>query len=244
MQSLGYTYDADDNVTAIADGVTSGNSQSFSYDVLNRLVGATGGYGTIAYTYDPVGNLVVRRTTNGSQSATEDFSYVANSNRLAWVSQDGNMYRQFLYTPTGNVAFDINGSNAAGLVYNNDNRLSAVTASNLYATSLGTLYTYDGFDRRTSTIDAPRWALPWIIPILLQPIPAAARSTLTRVSRRRRSTPKRVARAGVSTRSWFSRIRSVPVSCSAPSADGTSSISEKVTVGYSVTWKKSAERRW
>jgi YD repeat-containing protein len=106
VQSLGYTYDADDNVTAIADGVTSGNSQGFSYDVLNRLVGATGGYGTIAYTYDPVGNLVVRRTTNGSQSATENFSYVANSNRLAWVSQNGNMYRQFLYTPTGNVAFD------------------------------------------------------------------------------------------------------------------------------------------
>jgi RHS repeat-associated protein len=150
VQSLGYTYDADDNVTAIADGVTSGNSQSFSYDVLNRLVGATGGYGTIAYTYDPVGNLVVRRTTNGSQSATEDFSYVANSNRLAWVSQDGNMYRQFLYTPTGNVAFDINGSSAAGLVYNNDNRLSAVTASNLYATSLGTLYTYDAFGQRLS----------------------------------------------------------------------------------------------
>src|SRR5439155_22162169 len=37
MQNLSYSYDAANNVTAIADGVTPGNSQGFTYDVLNRL---------------------------------------------------------------------------------------------------------------------------------------------------------------------------------------------------------------
>jgi RHS repeat-associated protein len=144
VQNLGYGYDADNNVTAIADGIASGNSQNFGYDVLNRLVIAAGGYGTIAYSYDLVGNLATRQTTAGNQSATENFGYLANSNRLASMSQNNSVVRQFIYTPTCNVAFD-NSSTSLGLAYNGDNRLAGVTTP-----SLGLLYTYDAFGQRLS----------------------------------------------------------------------------------------------
>ena len=56
VQGLTYGYDAANNVLSIADAVTSGNSQSFGYDALNRLTSATGGYGSLGYTYDSNGN--------------------------------------------------------------------------------------------------------------------------------------------------------------------------------------------
>lgn len=55
-QNLTYGYDAANNVLSIADGVTSANSQSFTYDTLDRLLHPSGSYGPLAYTYDKVGN--------------------------------------------------------------------------------------------------------------------------------------------------------------------------------------------
>ena len=59
LQNLGYAYYPTNNVQTITDAVNSGNSQSFSYDNLQRLSSAAGGYGSFAYTYDKDGNLVV-----------------------------------------------------------------------------------------------------------------------------------------------------------------------------------------
>ena len=78
LQNLSYGYDVADKVLSLTDGVTSGNSQTLEYDVLNRLTGAKGSYGSLAYTYDTVGN----RLTQTLGSVTSSFSYKANSNRL------------------------------------------------------------------------------------------------------------------------------------------------------------------
>jgi RHS repeat-associated protein len=56
IQGLTYAYDAANNVRSIVDAVTSGNSQSLGYDALDRLTSATGGYGSLGYTYDSNGN--------------------------------------------------------------------------------------------------------------------------------------------------------------------------------------------
>ena len=62
IQNLAYAYDRDSNVTSIADIVYSQNEQ-FTYDPMNRLISATGaGYGSQAYTYDAVGNLLSKGT--------------------------------------------------------------------------------------------------------------------------------------------------------------------------------------
>lgn len=70
LQQLTYTYDRDDNVKTLTDGVNSGQQQCFGYDWLDRLTSAfTGnsacsaysGVGTgpynASYRYDPLGNL-------------------------------------------------------------------------------------------------------------------------------------------------------------------------------------------
>ena len=59
--SLDYGYDGVGNITGIADG-RSGMSQTFAYDVLDRLTHADGFYGPLTYTYDAHGN---RQTQNG-----------------------------------------------------------------------------------------------------------------------------------------------------------------------------------
>jgi RHS repeat-associated protein len=67
VQNLGYGYDAANNVLSITDHITSGNSQAFQYDELNRLTGAQGGYGTLGYSYGPNGD---RLTENPTSTAT------------------------------------------------------------------------------------------------------------------------------------------------------------------------------
>ena len=85
LQNLTYAYDAANNVSSIADGVTSANSQSFGYDALNRLTSATGGYGSFGYTYDSVGN----RLTQSLGGSATTYAYAPRSNQLASVSANG-----------------------------------------------------------------------------------------------------------------------------------------------------------
>jgi RHS repeat-associated protein len=137
-RTLGYTYDADDNLLKIAD-TTPGGSQSFAYDALDRLTRANGFFGGLRNRYDPVGN-VLSQTLKGVEST---FAYAAGSNRLQSISSGGKVARQFAYTPFGNVASDAQQGNTLALAYNDDDRLASV------ATKAGTWeYLYDGFEER------------------------------------------------------------------------------------------------
>jgi RHS repeat-associated protein len=152
MQNLSYSYDAANNVTAIADGVTPGNSQSFGYDALDRLVSAAGGYGSLAYAYDPVGNVLTSMANDGYQSATVNFSY-ASGNRLAALMQGGTAIRQLGYTASGNAASDLKLQAGAwvgnDLHYNQDGRLATVVTEPASGkASQSTSYAYDAFGQR------------------------------------------------------------------------------------------------
>ncbi len=65
LQDLTYAYDAAGNITAITDGrpstrvgaVETSETQAFTYDPANRLLAATGAYGTRRFAYDAPGNL-------------------------------------------------------------------------------------------------------------------------------------------------------------------------------------------
>ena len=61
LSSLSYTLDAADNVSSIADNVSSANNQSFTYDSLDRLLTATGPYGALSWTFN---------TSNARQTQT------------------------------------------------------------------------------------------------------------------------------------------------------------------------------
>lgn len=94
-----YTYDANANITAIADGVSGSNSQTLGYDGLNRLTynNAPHAWGTETYTYDPLNNL--RATMQGAASVTFnlDTNYRFNTTLI-----DGALFAAYQYDANGN----------------------------------------------------------------------------------------------------------------------------------------------
>ena len=96
LQDLGYTFDQGGNVTKLTDA-THG-TQTYSYDALDRLTGATGGYGTLTYGYNQIGNLLTnskvgtysynasgassKRPHAVTQAGTDTYSYDANGNLI------------------------------------------------------------------------------------------------------------------------------------------------------------------
>jgi RHS repeat-associated protein len=108
IQSLTYGYDAVDNVLSITDGNVASNSQTFSYDVLNRLAGANGGYGAFGYTYDANGNRVTENPTShaGISLPLDGLGSVTaltynQTGRLATVSAGGQQVTQYTYDAMG-----------------------------------------------------------------------------------------------------------------------------------------------
>jgi RHS repeat-associated protein len=140
LQYLNYGYDANDNVLSIIDTVTPANTQALGYDVMNRLVSATGSYGTLQYAYDLVGN----RQSQTVAGTVQNYTYTTGSNRLAAITQGGTTLHQFAYSPTGNVTQD----NRAGTVFN----FAYLQADRLRTVQQGSTpvatYFYDAFGQR------------------------------------------------------------------------------------------------
>jgi len=131
--SLSYpTYDANGNITAINNVLDATKNKSFSYDTLDRLSTATasGIWGSLAWTYDGVGN----RQTEGSTS----YTYQPNTNKLNTVG--GTSY-----------GFDNNGNTtsqaARQYTYNQNQRLIQVVDGAMTAT-----YTYNGLGQRVKKV--------------------------------------------------------------------------------------------
>ncbi|HEU5352163.1 MAG TPA: Ig-like domain repeat protein [Terracidiphilus sp.] len=146
LQNLGYAYYPTNNVQTITDAVNSGNSQSFSYDNLQRLSSAAGGYGAFSYTYDKDGNRLTQ--TQGTETTTYGFGTA--SDLLATLSVGGTQTQAVGYSADGRIATLSPGIQAPGgqsitsLSYNQDGRLSAVNASGGALAS----YTYNAFGQR------------------------------------------------------------------------------------------------
>jgi RHS repeat-associated protein len=141
VQGLTYGYDAADNVLSIADAVTPGNSQSFGYDVLKRLISATGAYGSLGYTYDKVGN----RLTQTLGAAITTYAYTSGTNRLASITATG-ITKPVSYTATGNISSipPTPGAAVATLTYSAANRLKSETGMAVAIAGI----VYDAFGKR------------------------------------------------------------------------------------------------
>jgi RHS repeat-associated protein len=134
-----YGYDANRNLTSITGTNTPQYSQAFEYDELNRLVGATGRYGSIAYTYDDVGN----RLTRNMNGTTETCTYVTGTNRINQITGGLNP-RTFSYDANGNIT----GDGTLTFTYDQNNQLKEVKeGANTIAT-----YTYNGLGQRMKKV--------------------------------------------------------------------------------------------
>jgi RHS repeat-associated protein len=143
-----YAYDAANNVSSITDDITSANSQSFSYDTLNRLTSASssGTYGSLGYTYDHVGNL----TASTAASTSYSYGLTSGTNRLSSITWTGNS-ESFSYTSTGNIStIVLNSSTTFSGTYNKANRLASV--ADVTPAISGEVYDWQG--RRFSKTDS------------------------------------------------------------------------------------------
>jgi RHS repeat-associated protein len=139
-----YAYDAADNVSSVTDSITSANSQTFGYDLLNRLTsaGSSGTYGSLAWAYDKNGNLMSRTSAGVATS----YTYTPGSNHLAVAASPSNS-QTFSYTATGNISgVTQNGSAIFTGSYSKANRLASVTGPPLAISAI----VYDAFGKRFS----------------------------------------------------------------------------------------------
>ena len=142
LMDRSYIPDAVGNIELITDNLDAGRSQSFDYDDLYRLTFASGGYGTINYTYDNVGNRLSRTKTNGTN--TQDaYGYYPGTNRLRTIT--GTHPELFLYDDDGNTTSRTPGATnpnptvtiPSDFVYNSSGQRAQKTGS------ASTIYHYD-----------------------------------------------------------------------------------------------------
>jgi RHS repeat-associated protein len=119
VQNLGYGFDNNGNITAITDLLNGSNSKTYGYDALDRLSSASGPWGSIGWSYDPVGN----RLTQTDSSGTATYNYQSGSNRLTGISG----------AESASYSLDANGNTTAassnGYTYNQNQRLKHAAAS-------------------------------------------------------------------------------------------------------------------
>ncbi len=129
-----YTYDANGNITGIADQQENISLRNMSYDNLDRLIttNAPNMWGSASYSYDALDNIRVSNV--GSNSVTRN--YEAATNRLIALQTASG---------TTNISYDVQGNvsmrGAQGFVFDQGNRLKSATGK--------ADYIYDGLGRRT-----------------------------------------------------------------------------------------------
>jgi RHS repeat-associated protein len=142
VQNLSLSYDVNGNITSIIDKLTPGDSQTFTYDALNRLTLATGPYSTVSYTYDADSN----RLTSTQGGVTQAYSYSPTSDQLLSVTGSNGGKENFTYTADGNIATEKGDGQATIYTYSNSNRLSHAAISGSSTAS----YLYNALGERLS----------------------------------------------------------------------------------------------
>ena len=126
IQYLSYGYDADNNVHTVTDNVTPANNQTLTWDVIDRLTGATGSYTAESVIYDSASNR-----TNFSGTGITHFS---NNNLMKKWGPSA-----VTYSSTGNMT----GFGTYAFTYSKANRMATANPFGTTAT-----YGYDAFGSR------------------------------------------------------------------------------------------------
>jgi RHS repeat-associated protein len=125
-----YVYDKDANLSTITDIVNGQNTQSLSYDGLNRLISASApnAWGTESYTYDALNNLRSRLTGGIT------FSQVYNANQqLVSLNAGGSVFASYTHDPQGNRSSVTAYGATQPYVFDKENQLLSVTGVSSYA---------------------------------------------------------------------------------------------------------------
>jgi RHS repeat-associated protein len=118
-----YSYDDAFRITGITDATNSSLSQTYGYDLLDRLTSATGTSLNQVWTYDANGN---RLTQTGSAPST--YTVSSTSNRLSSVS--GALTRTYSYDDSGSAISD----GTVTFAYNDAGRMVSSTKASVATT--------------------------------------------------------------------------------------------------------------
>jgi len=148
LVKLGYTYDNQNNIKTLTDGIYSNYSLTdLDYDGLDRLTSTTGGtaIGSSSIAYDAIGNITSYSNTSSSKSSALTYTYNLTSNRLTDVSGTGSAGYDFSQTGS----YDNRGN-----VLKNGMRTFDYNLANQMTDSDGNKYEYDGYTRRVKSTDS------------------------------------------------------------------------------------------
>jgi YD repeat-containing protein len=101
-QSFALGYDAASRISFLNDTGNPVNSNTYGYDLLDRLTSAVLPNLPFAYGYDAVGN----RSSKTVGSSTDTYAYGATSNRLASITAQAGAVRNFSFDPNGSTTND------------------------------------------------------------------------------------------------------------------------------------------
>lgn len=145
LQNLHYGYDDAGNVTRIGDQITLPNTQTLTYDDLDRMLAANGPYGTgganstFTYAYNEIGNMTMNPQVgaytyplSGPTTVRPHAATVAGPYPITY-DNNGNVLT--MTDPTGFFGYNA--------TYNTDNRLSSVTTT-FASVPTTTTFVYDG----------------------------------------------------------------------------------------------------
>jgi RHS repeat-associated protein len=159
LQDLNYTYDAVGNVLTILDNKAGPQTQTFTYDALDRLqtaqaVGGSGGtYAQETYLYDKVGNLTSKAGVTQWYSDTlhkhavthlngvQKFWYDANGNMLTRNDNTGNFTQQW---DKENRLITVTGTATGAFVYDGDGNRVKATLGATTTIYIGNYYEQSG----------------------------------------------------------------------------------------------------
>jgi RHS repeat-associated protein len=83
------SYDCDGGklISSVADALDSTRDRTFEYDVRGRLTSTTGPYGSIAYSYDDLGNRSERTIIDGLGTSSMTFDYVSGTSKIYEITE-------------------------------------------------------------------------------------------------------------------------------------------------------------
>jgi len=145
------------NIASIENDQDSDRDQTFSYDLKDQLVSATGKYNTFNYTYDALGNRLQQGyTVTGSQGNTITYSYTSGTNQLSQASKvvnGQNTYNEYYtYDDVGSISQVRHATPSTGdtvVLHNNeDSRLSEGEVYYGATVQAGSTYLYDHLGQR------------------------------------------------------------------------------------------------
>jgi RHS repeat-associated protein len=146
IQNLTYGYYANDSIETITDAVNAANTQSLTYnavDQLTKAVSGAGGYGTYAFTWDPVGNIKTE-TVNDTKTT---YTLTAHTNKLVSF-KTGTTTETVTTSASGNITEFKEGTTILqSLTYNKANQLASSTIGSTTAS-----YAFDEFGKRLKEV--------------------------------------------------------------------------------------------